>query len=93
MKDTMQLVTIEEDNHKILREIATSVILPLNSKQQKFISTFQKFSHNLKSLLGRKPASLGAPQVGYPLKLLLFKYLQRRKKNVKMFMTLYHRLY
>lgn len=82
MKDTIQLVTIEEDEHDILLESTTSVIFPLNSNQQKFISTFQKFFHNLKSPLG-KPAGLAAPQVGYPFKIVIIQIPPEAKEKRK----------
>lgn len=82
MKDTLQLVTIEEDNHDILLKSSTSVIFPLNSSQQKFISTLQKFFHNLKSPLG-KPAGLAAPQVGYPFKIVIIQIPPEAKEKRK----------
>lgn len=34
MKDTVQLVTIEKDDHNILLKSATSVVFPLNSRKK-----------------------------------------------------------
>jgi len=82
MKDTVRLVTIEEDDHNILLKSATSVVLPLNSKQKKFISTLQKFFHNLKSPLG-KPAGLAAPQIGYPFKIVIIQIPPEAKEKRK----------
>lgn len=82
MKYTVRLVTIEEDDHNILLKSATSVVFPLNSKQKKFISTLQKFFHNLKSPLG-KPAGLAAPQIGYPFKIVIIKIPPEAKEKRK----------
>jgi peptide deformylase len=81
-KTAMHLVTIEMPDHTVLRKSAQTVSFPINLETRKFIRNFQAFFADLKSPLG-KPAGLAAPQVGYPLRIIIIQISPEAKEKRK----------
>ncbi|VVC75770.1 Peptide deformylase [Aquicella siphonis] len=66
----MQLVTIEQMNHEVLRHPAREIVFPLNADVMQFIQELKHYFDNLKSPFG-KPAGLAATQVGKALRIII----------------------
>lgn len=63
----MQLVTVTQDNHEVLRKIAEEVEIPVSKETQQIIT-------DMKSLVVdelKNPVGLAAPQVGISLRIML----------------------
>ena len=62
----MQLVTVSNENHDVLRGIAEEVPFPLSNQHQQHIA-------DMKVLVGQlsNPVGLAAPQVGIPLQIMM----------------------
>jgi peptide deformylase len=82
---TMELVTIDSPNHKILRVRSDEVIFPLDAKTKRFVAEFREFFRTLKGPLNKPPAGLAAPQVGVPLRIFMMqipKGAEKMRKDV-----------
>lgn len=66
----MQLVTIEQKQHQVLRHPAREVRFPLDNDVLLFIEEFRSYFFDMKSPFG-KPAGLAATQVGRDLRIII----------------------
>lgn len=78
----LQLVTIENPEHSVLRTPAKTVKFPLDTPTQQFIQDLQIFFRELESTLG-SPAGLAAPQVGYGLRIIIIQISEAAKARRK----------
>lgn len=78
----LQLVTVDDPEHSVLRMPAKTIKFPLDSETQQFIHDLQSFFHNLKSPLG-SPAGLAAPQVGHALSIIIIQIPESAKARRK----------
>jgi len=67
----MQIVTIEQADHQVLRQPAQEIKFPLSQEVQQVIDDMKSFIENLASPFG-KPAGLAAPQVGHSLRIIFY---------------------
>ncbi|MBS0359643.1 MAG: peptide deformylase [Proteobacteria bacterium] len=75
----MQLVTIDQPNHQVLREKARSISFPLEDEIQDFIKEFKEFFITLNG------SGLAAPQVGVSLRIAVIQVTEKAfkvRKNV-----------
>lgn len=75
----MQLVTIDQGCHEMLRTPTEPVAFPLSSKIKQFIEKFKVFIKTLESPYG-KPAGLAATQVGVDWQIFLLQIPEEAKK-------------
>lgn len=75
----MQLVTIDQHRHDILRKTPEDVKFPLDNKMKTIIQEFKNFFANLESYLS-KPAGLAAVQVGIPFAFAIIQISSEAKK-------------
>lgn len=79
---SLQLVTVDDPEHSVLRTPAKTLKFPLNSQMQQFIQDLQFFFRDLKSPLGN-PAGLAAPQVGHALRIIIIQVPESAKAKRK----------
>ena len=78
----MELVTIDQPQHAILREPAQIIDFPLSKEVRGFIDEIKGFIQSLESPHG-KPAGLAAPQVGIGWRIFLMQIPPEAKDRRK----------
>lgn len=78
----MEIITIFQKNHDILKHKAKTVTFPLSIEVKNFIDEMKNFIINLPSPYG-KPAGLAAPQLGKSLRIIFIQVPEEAKKARK----------
>ena len=75
----MHLITLDQNDHHVLRNSAKTVLFPLSQEIKIFIASLKDFVKALKSPHG-KPAGLAATQVGEPLRIFAMQIPEEAKQ-------------
>ena len=79
---SFQLVTVNDEDHSVLRTPAEALSLPLSDEMQAFIDEMELFIHSLESP-NKLPAGLAAPQIGKPWQIIFINVPKEAKKYRK----------
>lgn len=79
---SFQLVTVDDQDHSVLRTPAKAVPLPLSDTMQAFLNEMEAFILSLKSPNG-SPAGLAAPQIGKPWQIIFINVPEEAKQYRK----------
>lgn len=82
----MEIVTIYQKSHDVLKRKAKTITFPLSSEIKIFIEEMKNFIENLPSPYG-KPAGLAAPQLGKSLRITYIQLPEDAKKIRKNVIT------
>lgn len=75
----MELLTLQQENHQVLRQVAQKIEFPLSVEVRQFIKEMCDFIQSLASPFS-KPAGLAAPQVGCPWQIICFQIPEEARK-------------